>query len=349
MDENARYFRLGLFVIAAILIALGLLFVLAGPGLFKPKTTIETYFRESVSGLEVGAPVKFRGVPIGQVSEIVLSTQAYPAQATPEADRGALVVVRAQLLGGSGEGIRRDLEAYVRDGLRAQTQLTGITGNLFLSLDFVDTHRLPASGIAFNWTPAYSYIPSAPSATNQIIQNAQNFLANLDEADIKALVSNVARLADSTEQRVRELDVKAINATVVALRDGVARLDRQIARAPLDETLLAARDAARRLDQILQSPQVPAAIDNLAATSARLRQVAESGEIERLLANLDRASARADQMVATNQFDVRVLVEDLRNSAANLRALTESARLYPAGLLFGEPPPPIVLPPKEKP
>lgn len=349
MDENTRYFRLGLFVIAAIVIALGLLFVLAGPGLFKPKITIETYFRESVSGLEVGSPVKFRGVPIGQVSEIMLSTQAYPGQLTPEADRGALVVVRAQLLGGSGEGLRRDLASYVRDGLRAQTQLAGITGNLFLSLDFVDARRFPAAPIEFVWKPEYAYIPSAPSATNQIIQNTQNFLANLDEADIKALVGNVARLADSTERRVRELDVAAINAAVVALRDGITRLDRQIAAAPIDQTLVAARDAAQRLDAILQNPQLPATIDNLAQASARLRRVADSGEIERLLTNLDRASARAEQLVANNQFDVRSLVEDLRSSAANLRALTESARLYPAGLLFGEPPPPVVLPVKEKP
>ncbi len=347
MDEKQRYYRLGLFVLAAIALAFGVLLVLGGPGLFKPKVLVETYFRESVSGLDVGSPVKFRGVPVGNVKQILLSTQAYPGNLTPEADRGALVVVRAELVGGSGEGLRRDLESYVRDGLRAQTQLAGITGNLFLSLDFVDPKRFPADAIEFTWTPAYSYIPSAPSATNQIIQNAQNFLANLDEADIKALVANVARLAASTEKRVNELDVQSVNATIASFRSTLVRLDQQIARAPIDDTLLSLRDAARRLDQLLQDPQLPAAIGDLAQTSARLRRIADSGDLERVLRNLEQLSARADQVVSSNQYDVRSLVEDLRSSAINLRALTESAKLYPAGLLFGEPPPPVALPSPE--
>lgn len=345
MDDKKRYTRLGLFVVITLILAFAVLLVLGGPGLFKPKVTVETYFRESVSGLEVGAPVKFRGVPIGQVKQILLSTEAYPGQSTPAADRGALVVVRAELVGGSGRSIQRDIDAYVHDGLRIQTQLAGITGNLFLAFDFIDSKRFPANAIEFNWKPDYSYIPSAPSATNQIIQNAQNFLANLDEADIKALVANLARLADSTDQRVRELDVGAINRATSSLQRTLQQVERQLARAPIDEAVVGVRDSAQRLDRLLASPQLPAALNDLAQAAARLRKIADSGELDRLLSNLDRLSARTDQLVGSNQYDVRVLVEDLRSSAANLRALTETAKLYPAGLLFGEPPPPVVLPP----
>ncbi|MEF9994984.1 MAG: MlaD family protein [Burkholderiaceae bacterium] len=348
MDDRQRYYRLGIFVIATLGLAFAVLMTLGGPGLFKSKVMIETYFRESVSGLEVGSPVKFRGVPIGQVKQILLSTQAYPGTLTPAADRGALVVVRAELVGGSGEGLRRDLEAYVHDGLRAQTQLAGITGNLFLSLDFIDPRRFPPNTVEFQWTPEYSYIPSAPSATNQIIQNAQNFLANLDEADIKALVSNVARLADSTEQRVREINVKNINDTVAALHTALLRLDQQLTRAPLDQTMLGLRDVAQQINRLLQDPQIPAAVGDLAQAAAGLRRLADSGEIERILKNLEQVSARTDQIVSGNQDDIRTLIEDLRSSAVNLRALTETAKLYPAGLLFGEPPPPVVLPRQEK-
>jgi phospholipid/cholesterol/gamma-HCH transport system substrate-binding protein/paraquat-inducible protein B len=244
--------------------------------------------------------------------------------------------------------VRDSLEAYIREGLRAQTQLAGITGSLFLSFDFVDPAKYPTATFAFGWTPDYPYIPSAPSATNQIIQNAQNFLANLDEADIKALITNIAALAESTDKRVRELDMASINAAVVGLRTALARIDSQLAKAPVDQTLAEIGAAARRLDGVFADPKIGSAVGDLAATSSRLRQLVESGELDRALRNLEQLSARADEVVGANQFEVSAMIEELNASAANLRAVTESLRRNPASLFFSAPPPVVTLPRQEK-
>ncbi len=348
MDEKRRYFRLGVFVVAAaVLIFIGLL-VLAGPGFFQKKVTVETYFSESVSGLEVGSPVKFRGVPIGRVSQILLSSRAYPGTETLEGARGALVVVRAELVGADLDAAKDNLDKFIREGLRAQTQLAGITGSLFLSLDFVDPAKVAAAPFEFRWTPDYPYIPSAPSATNQIIQNAQNFLANLDEADIKALITNIASLADSTDKRVRELDVASINAAVVGLRTTLARVDSQLAKLPMDQTVREIGAAARQLDAVFSDPKIGSAVSDLAATSARLRKAMESGELDRALRNLEQLSARADEVVGANQYEVSALIEELNASALNLRAVTDNLRRNPAGLFFSNPPPVVTLPRQEK-
>ena len=70
MGVKTNYFRLGLFVVAAIAAAIASILILLGPSLGKPYAEMETYFQFSISGLEVGAPVKFRGIQVGQVQEI---------------------------------------------------------------------------------------------------------------------------------------------------------------------------------------------------------------------------------------------------------------------------------------
>jgi len=69
MGVKTNYFRLGLFVVAAIAAAIASILILLGPSLGKPYAEMETYFQFSISGLEVGAPVKFRGIQVGQVQE----------------------------------------------------------------------------------------------------------------------------------------------------------------------------------------------------------------------------------------------------------------------------------------
>ena len=55
----------------------------------------------------------------------------------------------------------------MKKGLRAQTQLAGITGQQYLALDFLDAAKYPP--LAFDWKAEYMYVPSAPSLTGEII------------------------------------------------------------------------------------------------------------------------------------------------------------------------------------
>ena len=63
----SHYFYVGVFVFATIAVALGGIILLGGRTLYQETTTVETYFRRTVQGLDLGAPVKFRGVQIGTV------------------------------------------------------------------------------------------------------------------------------------------------------------------------------------------------------------------------------------------------------------------------------------------
>ena len=103
--NSTNYWKLGAFVLGGIALAFAVL-VWLGAGDWNRKTrTIVTYFDESVQGLEVGAALKFRGVPVGTVS--VDHDRARPA--TREGDepglRGRAAAARARR---EGAGAARD-------------------------------------------------------------------------------------------------------------------------------------------------------------------------------------------------------------------------------------------------
>jgi len=68
--NEARYFRVGLFVLGGIVLAVATILIVGGGRLFARPVLMETVFDESVQGLDVGAPVKLRGVKLGSVSWI---------------------------------------------------------------------------------------------------------------------------------------------------------------------------------------------------------------------------------------------------------------------------------------
>src|ERR1700741_3911472 len=92
MTEENRYRRLGVFVFAALVLLFGILFLLGGRSLFQPTYTFETYFNDSVAGLEVGSPVRYRGVPLGQVTEILPASTEYEWDVPVDTPRDYIVV-----------------------------------------------------------------------------------------------------------------------------------------------------------------------------------------------------------------------------------------------------------------
>jgi ABC-type transporter Mla subunit MlaD len=347
MEEGKRYYRLGLFVIVCVVILAAVLFLLGGRKLFKPTFTFETYFNESVSGLELGAPVRFRGVPLGQVTEIVTSAATYESD-VPLGKRREYIVVRVKVDVSAKEAaqMKGDAAELVKRGLRAQTQLAGITGQQYLALDFLDATKYPP--LAFDWTPEYTYVPSAPSVAGEIIANAQVFLANLKKVDVSALAQNFNTLVVDVDRKVNDLPVAELSTQaheVLKNANAVfARVDGILATAPIEQTIHRIDSAAARVDALLADPALKQTIDNMAAISGRVRTLTDNGELDRMVKNIGDAAERIDALVGDNQYDIRVTVQDLRVTADNLRTLSENVKRYPAGVLVSGPPAKVALP-----
>ena len=96
MSAQAHNVKLGLFVIGAVVAAVLLLLIVGSGRWFQSKTVIETYFNESVQGLDIGSKLKYRGVTIGEVTKISFTYTKYQ-QDLPITQRERYVMVEAQL------------------------------------------------------------------------------------------------------------------------------------------------------------------------------------------------------------------------------------------------------------
>jgi phospholipid/cholesterol/gamma-HCH transport system substrate-binding protein len=331
MEDSKRYARLGLFVVVSVAVLGAALLVLGGRNWLQPSFTFETYFNNSVAGLELGAPVRFRGVPLGQVTKILTSAATYERE-VPLSRRREYIVVRVEVNLSAREvaQMRQDAVALSRRGLRAQTQLAGITGQQYLALDFMDPKKYPP--LEFEWTPKYTYLPAAPSSVGEIVAKAQAFLANLNDADIKQLGLNLNRLVSDVDGKLGELPVAELSGSA---RDVLANAN---------HTLVRLDSVATRLDSLIGDPALGETLQNAAVFSGRIRKISDDGDLDRLVKGTNEAAERLDVLLGDNQYDMRAIVQDLRVTADNLRALSVTIRRDPTGVLLGGPPEKVLLP-----
>jgi phospholipid/cholesterol/gamma-HCH transport system substrate-binding protein/paraquat-inducible protein B len=179
-QSNPNYFRLGLFVFVGFAAILTLILVFGTGQLFKKTTMAETYIEQSVTGLDVGAPVRFRGVKVGQVTFIGLSGSLYETN-EPFPERKEYVVVRMQIDGDEDELLGPDKK--LPKDLRARVKSQGITGVNYVELDYVrDMNSYKA--LPYSWKPEYLVIDSLPSQTDIFFSGIRKVLDNLGEMNL---------------------------------------------------------------------------------------------------------------------------------------------------------------------
>jgi phospholipid/cholesterol/gamma-HCH transport system substrate-binding protein len=179
-QSNPNYFRLGLFVFAGFAVILALILVFGTGKLFKKTTMAETYIEQSVTGLDVGAPVRFRGVKVGQVTFIGLSGTLYETN-QPFPERKEYVVVRMQIDGDEDELLGPNKK--LPKDLRARVKSQGVTGVNYVELDYVrDMNNYKT--LPYNWKPEYLVIDSLPSQTDLFFSGIRKVLDNLGEMNL---------------------------------------------------------------------------------------------------------------------------------------------------------------------
>lgn len=342
--EKASYFKIGLFIIIGTIIgAIGVVALGVGT-IFQKKVLVETYIDESVQGLDVGSSVKFRGVQVGKVETITLTSVEY-------ATKRRYVLVRIGLttkifLADAGSP---SFLAEVEKGLRVRLASQGVTGAAYIEADYQDPARNPP--LEIDWQPHYPYVPSSRSRITQLSESVEKILRSVENID-------VGRLVDGLEKSL-------LTITKVAEGANFEKLGGQ-ANAFLTEV----RDTNRQLKELIGSSEVKSAFKDGAAAASGARQIIEraQGPVNQMLADLPRAAEslermvkrldsvtadlpdtsaqlrqtlqRMNRLIATQQQGIAATVENLQAVSNDIKELTESSRKYPSQVLFGAPPPP---------
>lgn len=194
MAVATNRWKLGLFVIVGFAVAFAAL-VLFGARSFSKKTVeFVSFFDESVQGLEVGSPVKFRGVTVGRVSAIDIAENLRHVQVTSEL---SVEQVGRLNLGARGKGSGGIL---MHPDMRVQLAQAGITGVKFILIDFFDSKSNPVVPLPFK--PPPNYIPTAASTMKNLEDSVVKTANRLPEiADDAALaMQQIRSVAEQLEQ-----------------------------------------------------------------------------------------------------------------------------------------------------
>ncbi len=233
--------------------------------------TYITYFEGNARGLDVGAPLTFMGIKVGEVSKVNLQFDD-----TVEQIRVMVtLVIEPENIGGvegarSDERARAALDQMIDKGLRAQLQ-TGslITGELLVELDFHPDE--PAKLFGHDSHPE---IPSIPSALEGLTEKVDRVLAKLESLPLESLLANADGLVQDIQSLVSDVD-KQVAPVSDSLQRTLGNADATLesARQAMDAVNLAlAPDSAIRYD-------LSTALEELAAAMRSVRILA--GYLER--------------------------------------------------------------------
>ncbi len=331
MEARTLYLRVGLLLVGGVVLALALIWFLAGNQITHG-TLFESYFSESVQGLEVGSTVKYRGVTIGRVSDIGLVSAEYAEGKPLDLERRTyrLVFVRFQV-DTSKLGQVPDTASAVGLGLRARLASQGITGLSYLELDFVDPARYPALEVP--WQPKAQYIPSMPSTLTQVQDAAQQVLARLNRIDIDKLSNQLnSVLADLHDEMATGDLHTALQAAAGLLRT----TDDQVKAADLPGLTADIRKSSAALRDTFQGERMQQLLANAGTAAARLADAA--GRMPQLMVSLQATAQRANNGTADLEQSLVPLLRNMQAASQNLRELTDTLRRYPAQVLSQPPP-----------
>jgi len=298
MSKQANKTIIGAFVVGAVaLVIIGIM--IFGSGRFlSERNKYVLFFWGSVKGLNVGAPVSFRGVKVGQVTDIQarVDPKDYSIRIAVyiETDPGRFFVEREEEpFSPISHGFEKEKlikELVDKQGLRAQLQMQSLlTGLLEVGFDFYPETPIKLLGI----DNKYPELPTIPSDMEKLQMTVSNAIAKFEKMPINELVQKLVEAVDGIKKVTNAPEIiqtlRTLDKTLQNVQLLVQNLDGRVGplASSIDESFKAARAALEQAQKTLTATegvigdvslvryQVGEALEQISDAARSLRMTAE--------------------------------------------------------------------------
>ena len=293
---------IGAFVIGAIVLVVVGMLAFGGGAFFKSKRTAVLFFEGSLAGLDVGSPVTFRGIKVGQVTRIEIhydaTRQKLYIPVFIEVDPTEFQII-------SGERNLRNITVMVERGLRAQLAVQSlVTGQVSVNFDFHP--EVPARLVGAE--PGMLEIPTIPSNMETLKTSVASVLAKISELPLDQISDDTVAVLKNTNQLLEHL-----NAHVDPLADSLTQTSNQANRTLIDSQKLI-------VDLNSNLPKLVASADQV-------------------LAQADKTLQTGQNVIAPDSplyVQLTGSLRELKASASAIRALADYLQRNPNALVVGK-------------
>ena len=326
MITRSQKVRLGVFAIVSTVILVGMLVSVLGSTVFADRDEYEIHYDISVSGLEIGAPVKYNGVRVGRVDRIWIDPKkvsqtniALSLQEETPIKENTRAVLNVQgitglkfieLVGGTSDTATRPPGSVIQAGTSIVDKLTGKAESLSIKAELLINQLIELTG------------GKNRELVSDMLKKAGHLMSSLDravgsnEAEIDELIRNSARASTRMVAAIDEL------------------------RLLTKETRAALSDVGKRLRSVLDRKRVARILDGAQGVMDEARKRLSSHEVGKITSSLqtlvertDKLVNRIDVMVVRSREDLRAGLRFLAQASENFRDFTRLIREDPSRLM----------------
>ena len=304
MSAKPNFFRIGVFILGGVVILVGALLIFGGGQMFRPKIMAETYVNGTVQGIDIGSPLKFRGVLIGKVTGINFAFTEYDVDTTDGLSNYVVLFMeidREVFPGMFTENLTPLLNRGIEKGLRVRIEPQGITGLNYLDIDYFPEDRFPV--LWPKWKPRYYYIPSAPGELTSFLDSINGILHEVEKLNIGGISKAGTELLDNLNTAVTEAQIGKISSDVQAL--------------------------VGHFETTMSSARIPELSSDLRKFIADLES--SNAELRKILKNIEPSTR-------LNSEEVKSIISNLAVTSANLEQISAEVKKRPSLMLWGSAP-----------
>lgn len=366
--SNFSYYLIGLFVVVGTLLAAGMA-VLVGSGVMTgDQVAAETLMEESITGLDQGSAVRFRGVRVGEVTDIGIASSLYATEANYVVVRFTIAPISTEK--GESERARASLRRLVQRGLRVRVASSGLTGQAYLEADILEDAASRFPPLPRDWPEAGPeervYIPAAASTLSSLVDSVSAVLKDVHRADLPRLMEETRGTLEAIRDAVEAARLGELSEELSGLmgqgKAVLTHMDRDASKLTAGvrsaaESVGAAADRARKL---LEDPRVESLIGDLERAAAGARRLLTGPDLHRTVEGLEAATnearmtleaaretlettdkvlGRVEGAVTRREPALSAVTDNLVQITRHLRQLSRTLQHYPSYGILGAPPP----------